>query len=204
MKYNCANLALCRFVEQFTWPRLFEYMWWNVREWILPMCVHVVNQQSHKLLQKRKKKCKNQGRSTGSCFMSLGRKWSSSRDLRERKDIYIHTYIYYRGGWKWNRISWDILRRVRLKKSALTKRKARPRVSNTRVYFGDVICNTLQFFHMWFCLCQFLSSQLSSLLHPFIISCIFPSFPNFSSSCPLPFGPSPWTPFINAYSEMLH
>lgn len=118
--------------------------------------------------------------------------------------IYIHTYIYYRGGWKWNRISWEILRRVRLKKSALTKRKARPRVSNARVYFGDVICNTLQFFHMWFCLCQFLSSQLSSLLHPFIISCIFPSFPNFSSSCPLPFGPSPWTPFINAYSEMLH
>lgn len=63
------------------------------------------------------------------------------------------------------------------------------------VSFGDVMCNTLQPFHMWFSL-----SQLSSLLYPFIISCILSSFPIFSSSCPLPFGPLLW---INACSEML-
>lgn len=163
-------------------------MWWNARGWILPMCVHVVNQQSHKLLQKQqqKKKWKSQGRSTGSCVAWV---WEENGVQGE---IWESNVLYCRGGWKCYRISWEILRRVKLKKSALTKRKTQPRVSNAHIYFGDVICNTLQFFHMWFSLCQFLSSQLSSLLYPFIISCILSSFPIFSSSCPLPFGPSLW------------
>lgn len=52
-------------------------MWWIVREWILLTYVYVVNQQCHKLVEKQM--CKNQGSSTGSCFMSFGRKQNKWR-----------------------------------------------------------------------------------------------------------------------------
>lgn len=122
-------------------------------------------------------------------------------------EIWESNALYCRGRWKCHRISWEILRRARLKKSHWQKGRLSPEFQ-IHVSFGDVICNTLQFFHMWFSLCQFLSSQLSSLLYPFIISCILSSFPIFSSSCPLPFGPSLWDLIHSCLqwnsSEMLH
>lgn len=154
-------------------------MWWNVREWIPPMCVHVVDQQSHKLLQKRKKKSlkiKAEAQAIWEENGVQGEIWE-----RQSNTVKIDGNVTELAGRYWEELGW--------KSQHWQKGRLSPEFQ-MHVSFGDVICKTLQFFHMWFSLCQFLSSQLSSLLYPFIISCILSSFPIFSSSCPLPFGPS--------------
>lgn len=92
---NCSTVLLCGTVH------MAKAFWVDVVkcEGVDPSHVCICCESTEpKTATEKEKKCKNQGRSTGSCFMNLGRKWSSSRDLRERNYIYIS----YRGGWKWN------------------------------------------------------------------------------------------------------
>lgn len=110
--------------------------------------------------------------------MSLGRKWSSRGDLRESNALYS------RGGWKCNRISWEILRRVRLKKSALTKRKTQPRVSNTRLLWRCYLQHASVLSHVVFSLSVFIQWAFFSAvaLYNFLYLVLLPNLFLFLSS----------------------
>lgn len=175
-------------------------MSWNAREWILPIYAYVVNQQCHKLLQKKKKSVRMKEGSTGSCCMSFERKWRARGDLGRKK---VMPYIL---GVDRNVI--ELAERYREELGWKSKHWQKGRLSPesfkyTYLLWRRYLQHASILSHAVFSLSVFIQSALFDVVP---LNNFFVSFPP-SQSFPLPvlfyLVPQCGTLFINACSGML-